>query len=205
MKENLNPKFRDWDVCWATVNLWRSFNVPCLSPWSPFGLWSLASFCTHQTIQWPAVVCTLRLVTIVCLVFFRRDMKCTLSHCNPPLVPANLHHSSGPFRWATPNMLTYQTRTPPYLSYSFTPDPHHTTPAEHDSCQQLSSEVILFELISEESGLVSSFAFKSLWWMTPVPVAHAVISLTPDRSKVLKRKWKIDLPQFSSGANSSSL
>lgn len=35
------------------------------------------------------------------------------------------------------------------------------------------------------------------------PVACAVISLTPDRSEVL-RKWKIDLPHFSSEANSSS-
>lgn len=81
-----------------------------------------------------------------------------------------------------------------YAIHSFplsTPSLRHPVKAEHDSCQQLSSEVILFELMSEERGSRSAFAFKHLWWMTPVPVACAVISLTPDRSEVLKENGKL--------------
>lgn len=67
----------------------------------------------------------------------------------------------------------------------------YTIQAEHDSCKQLSSEVISFELMSEEREVGSAFAFKRLWWMTPVPLARAVISLTPDRSEVLKENGKL--------------
>lgn len=68
---------------------------------------------------------------------------------------------------------------------------HPPVQAEHDRCKQLSSEVILFELMSGERGAASASAFKRLWWMTPVPVARAVISLTPDRSEVLKENGKL--------------
>lgn len=73
------------------------------------------------------------------------------------------------------------------------PHPSSSSPrqAERDRCEQLSSEVISFELMSEERGVGPALAFKRLWWMTPVPVACAVISLTPDRSEVLKENGKL--------------
>ena len=63
--------------------------------------------------------------------------------------------------------------------------------AEHDGCKQLPSEVILFKLMSSERGADSAFAYKRLWWMTPVPAAHTVISVTPDRREVLQENGKL--------------
>lgn len=45
--------------------------------------------------------------------------------------------------------------------------------------------------MSGERRAGSESAFKHLWWMTPVPVARAVISLTPDKSEVLKENGKL--------------
>lgn len=91
-------------------------------------------------------------------------------------------------------MLTYQIIIMSSQDASvFTQFIHSIPPiqARHDSCEQLSSEVISFELMSEERRVGSAFAFKRLWWMTPVPPARAVISLTPDRSEVLKENGKL--------------